>query len=142
MTRSEWSRKTPYANSEAQNPDGAIQALLAKYGVVQTQWTTGIGLQGRPAIELRFVLKGKGYRMALETLEAEVPPASLLLQVKRALFYYLKSVLEVSTLFFSSEELLFAFLELPGGRTMFESAEPHLAKLHTPNFGQLMIGKD
>src|SRR5688572_12686126 len=98
MKRSEWA-KTPYAKSMAQDPDAAIQKLLTKYGITETQWTTGSGPNGRPAVMLRFSLKGKGYRMMLETLDAEADRTELLRQIKRALFFYLKSTLEASQLF-------------------------------------------
>jgi hypothetical protein len=143
LSRSEW-LKTPYAKSDAKNPDGAIQALLAKYGVVEVMTASYLGVNKRPGFGVRFVLKGKPYRVALETLNADASPDELRVQVKRAVFHYLKSVLEVTGVFMSVEEALFAYLELPtpagdGLTTMFEYARPTVNKLTAPDFGKLML---
>jgi membrane protein implicated in regulation of membrane protease activity len=113
LSRSEWS-KTPYARSEAKNPDAAIQSLLAKYGIADIQWTQGRGPEGRRAVMLRFVMKEKPYRIMVESLDAEASEDERLIQVKRVIYFYLKSTLEVANNFITPEEALFAFLELPG----------------------------
>lgn len=143
LSRSEWSR-TPYAKSDARNPDGAIQALLAKYGVVEIVTASYLGPTKRPGFGVRFVLKGKPYLVALETLDADATPDELRTQVKRAVYHYLKSVLEVTGVFMSVEQALFAYLELPaqggaGVTTMFAWAEPKIAKLTAPSFAKLML---
>lgn len=137
MTRSEW-LKTPYAGTEAKDPDRAIQQLLDKYGVRDIQWTIGTGPEGRRAAMLRFILDGKGYRLMLETLEADAKEIELLRQVKRAIFYTLKAALE-SARFFGPEKTLFAFLELPNGQTMHDAAALFMDRLAGPDFGRLML---
>lgn len=141
LSRSAW-RKTPYAASSAQNPDAAIHALLGKYGVTEVQWTVGTGEHGRPACMLRFILGGKGYRIMLEALDADAGADERLKQIKRAIFHYLKSTLEISQVFFTPEEALFAFLELPHGQTMIDAARPHMARLTGPDFGRLVRGEN
>lgn len=140
MSKSEWS-KTPYAGTEAKNADQAVTGLLEKYGVTEYQWTRGTGPCGRAAILLRFNLRGKMYRMMIEVLDVsiDVPRDDLIRQAYRAMFYHLKSTLEMSTIFYPLETLLFAFLELPSGSTMYEMAMPHMSKLQPGNFSQLML---
>jgi hypothetical protein len=136
LSRTEWA-KTPYARSEAKNPDASITSLLAKYGIEDHQFAQGKGANGRRAVLLRFVMNGRAYRIALETLDADATPEELTVQVKRVTYYYLKSVLEMSNIFISVEEALFAFMELPDGATTFEVAGPlpaqdFMAKLLPP----------
>lgn len=139
MNRSQWN-KTPYAGTGATGTDEQISRLLAKYGVHQSQVTQGVGPHGRPAYLLRFELKEKMYRVMLEGLDAEnVSHAELLAQVKRALFYYLKSTLEMQSVFFTAEQALFAFLELPGSAcTMYEAAAPRLQGMTVPKLQNLL----
>jgi hypothetical protein len=137
LSRGQWA-KTPYARSSAGNPDGAIQSLLAKYGVRDVQWTTGAGPNGRRACQLRFVYRQKGYRIFLECLDADASEDELLRQVKRAVYYYLKSLLEMAGVFFSAEELLYAYLELPSGATMYAASKPYVDRLSGPDFGKLL----
>jgi len=141
LSASEW-RKTPYAQSDARDPDGAVNKLLAKYGVCEIVTALYRGRHDRPAWGVRFVLKGKGYRVSLETLNAEgIPEEKLLSQVKRAVFYMLKSCLEMSGVFMPPEQTLFAFLEPPamGGLTMFEAFEPLVPQLKAPDLSRLML---
>jgi hypothetical protein len=138
LSRSEWS-KTPYARSEAKNPDAAIQSLLAKYGIADIQWTQGRGPEGRRAVMLRFVMKEKPYRIMVESLDAEASEDERLIQVKRVIYFYLKSTLEVANNFITPEEALFAFLELPAGQTAYAAALPHMDKLTGPDFSRLML---
>ena len=138
LTRAQW-LKTPYAKSEARDPDGAIRALLGKYGVRDVQWTEAGGPSGRPACMLRFILKGKTYRVMIESLDAQADAGELLKQVKRAIYFMLKSTLEITGVFCSAEQALFAWLELPGGQTLYEGAAPHLAKLNGPDFSTLLL---
>jgi hypothetical protein len=79
-------------------------------------------------------MNGRAYRIALETLDADATPEELTVQVKRVTYYYLKSVLEMSNIFISVEEALFAFMELPDGATTFEVAGPRLGQLPAQDF--------
>jgi hypothetical protein len=139
MTRAEWS-KTPYAKSDARDPDGAILSLLAKYKITTTQLTHGNGPNGRPAFAVRFMLGERAYTIMRETLHADAPPDQLLKQVKRAIYYRLKVTLEDAAIF-PPEEVLFPYLELPaaGGVTVYTAAQPALAQFKTPDFGRLML---
>ncbi|WP_439625938.1 hypothetical protein [Gemmata sp.] len=140
LTRAEWN-KTPYAGSEARDADGAVQKLLAKYGVRDVATVSFTTPGGRPGYGVRFVLGGRCYRIALETLAAAATEDELRVQAKRAVFHFLKSALELSNVFMPPEQVLFAFLELPaaGGATMYEGARPHLGQLTAPEFGRLML---
>lgn len=140
LTRTEWN-KTPYSGTDAKDTDGAIARLLAKYGVKETMTVNYVGPNGRPGYGVRFVLKGKCYRIALETLDVwHVSEGELKAQVKRAIFYHLKSALEVANVFMPPEQVLFAFLEAPAtGATMYEAAQPYLQQLTAPDFGRLML---
>lgn len=143
LTRGEWN-KTPYAGSEAKDADGAIQRLLAKYKVKEVMTVSYTGPNGRPAYGIRFVLTGKSYRIALETLDvypSHVAEQDLKTQVKRAIYFFLKSSLEMANVFMPPEQVLFAFLESPnaGGVTMYEAAQPYLQQLTAPDFGRLML---
>lgn len=139
MSRTDWN-KTPYAGTDAKDTDGAIARLLAKYGVKETMTVNYVGPNGRPGYGVRFVLKGRCYRIALEVLEAWVGEDELKNQVKRAIFYHLKSALEVANVFMPPEQVLFAFLEAPAtGATMYEAAQPYLQQLTAPDFGRLML---
>lgn len=139
MSRQEWA-KTPYAKTDARDPDGAILSLLAKYRITTTQLTHGIGPNGRPAFSVRFMLDGRAYTILRETLHADAPPDQLMKQVKRAIYYRLKVTLEDAAIF-PPEEALFPYLELPaaGGATVYVTAQPALAQFKTPDFGRLML---
>ena len=139
MKRSEW-LKTPYAASDARDPDRAIRDLLTKYGVKDVQVTETTGPNGRPEYSLRFILQSKTYRVALEVLHADATPAELVKQVKRAVFHMLKSLLEFAAVFGPFERSLFAYLETPYGPTLYEAAAPTLAQLQAaPDFRRLML---
>lgn len=141
LTRTEWN-KTPYAGSEAKDSDRDIQRLLEKYGVKEMMTVNYTGPSGRPGYGVRFVLKGKCYRLALETLDTflQVTEEERKVQVKRAIYYHLKSALEVANVFMPPEQVLFAFLESPAtGQTMYEGAQPYLQRLAAPDFGRLML---
>jgi hypothetical protein len=82
LTPRDW-RKTPYAQSDARDPDGAVNKLLAKYGVSEIVTALYRGRHDRPAWGVRFVLNGKGYRVSLETLSVEgVPAEKLMLAIR------------------------------------------------------------
>lgn len=130
LSKTDW-RKTPYAKSEAANPEGSIQSLLAKYRVKNIQMTHCVGEHGRPAFIVRFQLSDKTYRIGLEVLDAVAEERERLVQAKRAVYHYIKSQLEIATVFWTTEEALFAFLELPGGDTVFEATRPHLEKMQS-----------
>lgn len=138
MLRSDWN-KTPYAGSTAANADTAVTSLLEKYGVKEYQWTRGLGPNGRSAVMLRWNHKGKTYRIMIETLWADAPADDLIRQAYRAMFYYLKSTLEMAGVFFPLDTSLFAFLELPNGSTMYEMASPHMATLQSADFSRLCL---
>jgi hypothetical protein len=138
MQRKAW-LKSPYAKSQAQNPDGALYTLLERYGVKSYELGQGEGPGGRRAVRLRVELKGAVYRFLLECLDAEASEEELIRQVKRALFYQLKSVLELASVFFPLEEALFAFRETRDGHTVWEAARPHLAALSAEHFGRLAL---
>lgn len=138
MKRGEW-LKTPYAGSTAERTDEATQRLFARYGIDEYQWTQCRGPNGRPAISIRFRLEDRTYRMGIETLDVEgAQPEELLTQVRRALFYFLKSTLEMQSVFFTADQVLFAFLELPDGPTVYEAAAPRLLGLASPDIGRLL----
>lgn len=143
MSRGEWN-KTPYANTSASDPDHAIRALLGKYDVFNIQMTECLVYGKRPAVLLRFELKGKTYRVPVITLEADVERDRLVRQAKRAVYFILKSTLEAAEVFFTPEEVLFAFLEVRAATgeetTCYEAARPYMARLQPSDFGRLMIG--
>lgn len=140
LTRTEWN-KTPYAGSTAKDTDRDIERLLEKYGVKETMFASYTGDSGRPGFGVRFVLKGKTYRIALTTLDAQADETELKVQTKRAIYFFLKASLEVSNVFMPPEQVLFAFLELPGAgnATMYEGAKGYLQQLASPDFGRLML---
>lgn len=140
LSRTEWN-KTPYAGSTAKDSDGDIKRLLNKYGVREIMTASFVGDAGRLGFGVRFVLNAKTYRIALTTLDAQVGADEVETQAKRAIFYFLKSSLELSNVFMPLEQVLFAFLELPagGGATMYEGAKPHLQQLSSPDFARLML---
>lgn len=127
MRKSDW-MKTPYANTHAQNTEKDFSRLFEKYGIEQYQYSRGV-VEGRPAFQVRFVINERPYRFKLKTLEVpDVPDEKLISQLKRVLYFQLKSILETSTIFLTPEELLFSFLELKGG-TVYEIAEKNMAKI-------------
>lgn len=140
LTYQAW-KQTPYAKTKANNPDGDIEKLLAKYKAIDFQWTQGRGPMGRRAVMLRFVLKGHTYRINIETLDADAEDRELMLQAKRAMFWMLKSTLEAATVFFKPEEVLFSFLELPsaGGATMYQIAAPQIDKMLPEDFNRMFV---
>lgn len=138
MTVREWG-KTPYSRSSARGPEESAQRLLEKYGVEDSQWTQCRGPNGRKAVMVRFNLKGHTYRVAIESLNCPLADQSALLkQAKRAIFWMLKASLEAATVFFSAEEALYAFLELPDGSTMYEVSKDRIKQLNAANFGELV----
>ena len=127
MRRSDW-LKTPYANTQAQNTEKDLSRLFDKYGIEQYQYSRGV-IEGKPAFQVRFVLNERPYRFKLETLDVpDVPDEKLIAQLKRVLYFQLKSLLETSTVFLTPEELFFSFLELKGG-TVYEIAEKNMAQI-------------
>jgi len=127
MRKSDW-LKTPYANTQAHNTEKDFSRLFEKYGVEQYQYSRGV-VDGRPAFQVRFVINERPYRFKLKTLEVpDVPDEKLISQLKRVLYFQLKSILETSTIFLTPEELLFSFLELKDG-TVYEIAKKNMAKI-------------
>jgi hypothetical protein len=130
LSKGEW-RKTPYAGTRTERPDEAIRSLLENYGVKDYQWMqSATGANGRAAIALRFLLKGKSYRFVMECLDVpEVAVELLILQIKRALYWQLKTALEGASVFFPADMVLYAWRELPDGRTLHEATAPALKSL-------------
>lgn len=127
MKKAEWMR-TPYAGTQAQNTEKDFSRLFEKYGIEQYQYSRGV-VNGRPAFQVRFVLNDKPYRFKLETLVVDdVSSEKLVSQLKRVLYFQLKSLLETATVFLTPEELLFSFLELKRG-TVYEIAEKNMAQI-------------
>lgn len=140
MKRSEWA-KTPYAGTVAKQTEENIARLLARYGIEEYQTTQQRGPNGRPAFVLRFMFKERMYRVPVETLDVkDVPSDALLNQAKRAVYHFLKCSLEMQTVFFTPEQALFAFVELPGSEcTMYEAAAPKLETLTVSGVGRLLL---
>jgi len=127
MKKSEW-LKTPYANTQTQNTEKNFSRLFEKYEIGQYQYSRGV-INGNVAFMVRFVINEKPYRFKLEVLDVpDVPDEKLIAQLKRVLYFQLKSILETSTIFLAPEELLFSFLELPKG-TVYELASKHMDKI-------------
>lgn len=143
LKRAEW-RRTPYAASRVEDEEGAISKLLARYGVsTNVMMANYNGQSGRPAFGVRFVLRGRAYRIAFESLDtdATVKPEELRKQVKRAVFHTLKALLETATVFATAEQILFAFAEVPStGQTIYDMAAPSFDKLGPTNLGALLLG--
>lgn len=130
MTRLEW-LKTPYANSTAMDPDGAISSLLSRYGVSRYSIMCDAGPHGRPGYGVRFELDGLWYVICLETLEADrVDDKSLLKQVKRLAYYTLKTLLEASNVFIDRRKLLLPFLEVRG-QNLYDVVAPRMQGLQS-----------
>lgn len=130
MDRSAW-LKTPYANTSAKDPDSAITALLQKYGVRKFSITHDVGPTNQPGFGVRFCLDDLWYVVAFETLKVtgkHVDPKQTLNQVKRVVFYTLKTVLEASSVFINPQKMLMPFLEVQGGN-FYEKVAGHLKDL-------------
>lgn len=131
LTAQQW-RDTPYAGSDAKQPDAAITRLLDSYQIDERQWTEHRGPNSRPAMTLSFTTKGKTYRITVETLNApQVEREKLVMQVKRAIYWTLKSLLESANIFGPEdneglERLLLPFLVDNTGMTTFDQLKPFL----------------
>jgi len=138
MKKTEWLR-TPYANTSAKNTEKSFSLLFEKYGIEQYQYSRGV-IDGNAAFQVRFVINDKPYRFKLEVLDVpDVPVEKLIEQLKRVLFFQLKSILETSTIFLTPEELLFSFLELPKG-TVYEIASKHMDEIQIATKGSEVAG--
>jgi hypothetical protein len=139
MDRSAW-LKTPYANTSAKDPDSAITSLLQNYGVKKWATMHDVGPGGLPGFGVRFELQGLWYVVQFESLQVKgVDPKQLLNQVKRVVYYTIKTSLEASSVFISPQKLLFAFLEMNGGN-LYEQVAPHLQELQQqPQRFQLLL---
>ena len=128
MNRTEWKR-TPYAATEAKNSERNLSRLFEKYGVEQYSFSRGLTEEG-PAYQVRFVLKDKPYKMLLVGLDADkVADEEKIAQIQRVLYYQIKSLFEMATVFLSIEQVFFTFLELPEGKTVYETARPRLERM-------------
>ena len=126
--RGEW-LKTPYAGSDAKDPERAVMDLLEGYGVQQRQWTDHKGPNGRVAVTLRFQLNEKVYRISIETLDvARAEPRELRKQALRVIYWTLKPLLENALLFGGPDRLLLPFMEDDTGRTVYEQLQPYLSE--------------
>lgn len=125
--RGDWLKNTPYAGSDAKNPEKAINDLLEEYGVVSKQWTDHPGPNGRAAVTIRFNLVGRTYRIMVETLDVpRAEPRELRMQVLRVIFWTLKPLLENSLIFGGIDRLLLPFMEDDTGATVYEQLSPHM----------------
>lgn len=139
LNKADW-RKTPYALSEVSDPDKSVRDLLKRYGVKDVQFTETDGPNGRPSFSVRFRLGDHTYRVGVETLNAEAKPDDLVRQVKRAVYYQLKTLLEFATVFGPVEKVLFSYLEADSGHTMYDLAAPNLPSLKaTGSFARLAL---
>lgn len=134
LTAAEWA-KTPYAKSEARDPDRSILDLLRKYNIEKIQNTLSHGPSGRRSFEIRFQLGDRCYRVGMEVLDVQnVPEDNLLRQVKRAVFHFLKIALEFSTVFCPLDQVLFGFVETSDGHTTYERGREGLENLLAGHF--------
>jgi hypothetical protein len=140
MTERQW-RDTPYANTKAGDPDQALVTLLERYGVTVHQTAQVVGPHGRTAIVLRFFFKQLAYRIAFEILDAkDVDVKQRIKQVKRAIYWMLKTRLEEAGVFGSAEELMCGWLELPDGKTVYEASAPYIQRLPSPEYVNKIFG--
>lgn len=129
MRKFDW-LKTPYATSDAKRADAAFNTLFEKYKVDSWQFIQGRGPHGRPAFGVRFIFKGFTFRHGLEALDvAGVEADQLLKQIKRAIYWDVKSRLEMAGVFQPVEEVMFSWLELADGSTPYEISREHLKAL-------------
>lgn len=132
MGRGAWER-TPYAKTDAKNPDSAVNKLLDKYLIRQRQWTEDIGPNGRLRLTLQFIGDGKTYRIGLEVLDVTgVDEDQLARQIKRVIFWTLKPLLENAVVFGNKgrEKLLLPFLVDNTGHTVYDQIAPHLTNIN------------
>lgn len=128
MRRADWTN-TPYAGSTAKDPDKSIGDLLSKYGVVHKSQTETLGPNGRALYQLRFILRDRVYRVEREVLHVEgVPPEQLMRQVKRSIYFELKTVLEIAVVWGPMESAMLQFLEV-NGTTVYEGMKEGLGRL-------------
>jgi hypothetical protein len=128
MGKGAWER-TPYAKSDAKDPDKGIMNLLDKYNITDRQWTQHKGPNGRPACTLAFIVGGKTYRIMVETLDVTgVDKDQLIKQVKRVIFWTLKPLIENAIVFGPAglQRLLLPFIVDNQGVTVYERLQPHL----------------
>lgn len=138
LTKTEW-RKTPYAGTQAGRTREKMEQILERYGVNTHQITRCRGPNGRPAVVLRFESDEKTYKLAVETVNADVEEHLLIKQAERAIYFLLKSTLEFANIFCPLEKAFFAFLELPDGRTVYDAAEPTIGNLRGGRFDLLAL---
>jgi hypothetical protein len=140
LNERQW-RETPYALSKANDPDRDLLSLLEKYGIAVHQVSQVVGPHGRPAVVLRFFYKQLAFRIAYEILDApDVDLKQRVKQVKRAMYWMLKSRLEEAGVFGTAEELMCGWLELPDGKTIYEASEPFIRRLPSPDFVSKVFG--
>lgn len=138
MTRTEWN-KTPYSGTTAKDTIRDIDRLFQRYRITTHQITNAPGPNGRPGFAVQFTVNKKNYLIGLEILPARGVDHELLMgQVKRAVFYQLKTALEACSVFFKPEEVLFPYLVMPAGNTVYRAVEPHLEKIQTEGFKPLL----
>lgn len=143
FTNSEW-RKTPYSGTTSGRTEQGISRLLDKYGCENFGVSRCRGPHGRKAVMVDFELNGRVYNIGSECLNVpDVDEDKLIRQAERAVFYFLKSTLEMADLFFPAEHILCGFLMLGNGGTVYEALKPHMGKLPKTTgagFGRLMLG--
>lgn len=135
----EW-RATPYADSTAKRTTEQVSALMTKYKITEYSQSVGTGISGRKGYGVQFVLRGKRYQVGFDTLDAHgVPEEQLMVQVQRAVYHHLKSLLEAGSVFVQPEETMMPYLVLPNGSTLFDTLKPNLEKLQAEGTGALLL---
>jgi len=98
--------------------------------VEQYSFSRGLTPEG-PAYQVRFVLNEKPYKMLLVGLDADkVEDEEKIAQIQRVLYYQIKSLFELATIFLTVDQVFFTFLELPEGQTVYEVARPRLERMN------------
>lgn len=116
LTRTEWNR-TPYSGTTANSSEADIVRLLDKYEVPEKGFGERDEPDGRKTFCVRFRLKDQYYRLEVKTLltTAGVSQVEKVRQVKRAAFYALKSLMELTNRFMPADVVLLPFAEITQG---------------------------
>lgn len=112
---------------------------MKKYAVKDVQFTETTGPNGRPFFGVRFKLKDETYNVGVETVNADVHRDDVLRQVKRAVFFQLKALLELATYFGPVEKVLFAYVEVAPNTTLYDVAKPNLPAIKAGELGRLAL---
>lgn len=138
MRMAEWN-KTPYAGTTAKDTDGNLAKLMAKYGITEYSMSTGTGPSGRKGFGVQFVLHNIRYQIGFETLDVKGGhPDELMQQVKRAVYFHIKSLLETASVFVRPEEVMMPYMVTASGQTFYQAVKPRLAELQTTGLQALL----